>query len=71
VSTVSATFQAHYQMGVLAIDFGTSRIKAAYWDEQRGEATVLPLGNGGRLYAPSLFHVNKEGRISASAMRPR
>ena len=50
-------------MGVLAIDFGTSRIKAAYWDEAKGEAVMLPLGNGGRLYVPSLFHVNPEGKI--------
>jgi formylglycine-generating enzyme required for sulfatase activity len=50
-------------MSVLAIDFGTSRIKAAYWDEVKGEAVVLPLGKGGRLYVPSLFHVSKDGKI--------
>jgi len=48
--------------GVLAIDFGTSRIKAAYWDEEKSVAVVLPLGNDGRLYVPSLFHVSKEGK---------
>ena len=50
-------------MSVLAIDFGTSRIKAAYWDEEKGEAVMLPLGNGGRLYIPSLFHVSRDGKI--------
>ncbi len=50
-------------MTVLAIDFGTSRIKAAYWDAERGEAVVLPLGKGGRLYVLSLFHVSKDGKI--------
>ena len=48
--------------GVLAIDFGTSRIKAAYWDEEKCDVVVLPLGNDGRLYVPSLFHVSKEGK---------
>ena len=48
--------------GVLAIDFGTSRIKVAYWDEEKSVAVVLPLGNDGRLYVPSLFHVSKEGK---------
>jgi len=50
-------------MTVLAIDFGTSRIKAAYWDAEKSEAVVLPLGKGGRLYVPSLFHVSKDGKI--------
>jgi len=50
-------------MSILAIDFGTSRIKAAYWDAERNEAVVLPLGKGGRLYVPSLFHVSKDGKI--------
>jgi len=50
-------------MTILAIDFGTSRIKAAYWDEESGKAVVLPLGKGGRLYVPSLFHVSKDGKI--------
>ncbi len=50
-------------MTILAIDFGTSRIKAAYWDEAKSEAVVLPLGKGGRLYVPSLFHVSKDGKI--------
>ena len=50
-------------MTILAIDFGTSRIKAAYWDEESGKAVVLPLGKGGRFYVPSLFHVSKDGKI--------
>jgi len=50
-------------MTILAIDFGTSRIKAAYWNDKRGEAVMLPLGDGGRLYVPSLFYVNREGNI--------
>jgi len=50
-------------MTILAIDFGTSRIKAAYWDEAKGEAVVLSLGKGGRLYVPSLFHVSRDGKI--------
>ena len=50
-------------MTILAIDFGTSRIKAAYWDEANSDAVVLPLGKGGRLYVPSLFHVSKDGKI--------
>ncbi len=50
-------------MSLLAIDFGTSRIKAAYWNDKRGEAVMLPLGDGGRLYVPSLFYVNREGKI--------
>lgn len=28
-------------MGVLAIDFGMSRIKVAYWDKERSEAAVM------------------------------
>ena len=50
-------------MSVLAIDFGTSRIKAAYWDAERSEAVMLPIGQGGRLYVPSLFYVGKDGKI--------
>ncbi|ACF14790.1 protein of unknown function DUF323 [Chloroherpeton thalassium ATCC 35110] len=50
-------------MSVLGIDFGTSRIKAAYWDDERGEAVMLPLGKRGQLYVPSLFHVSKDGKI--------
>ncbi|ACF14793.1 Molecular chaperone-like protein [Chloroherpeton thalassium ATCC 35110] len=50
-------------MSVLGIDFGTSRIKAAYWDEEKGEAVMLPLGKRGQLYVPSLFHVGKDGKI--------
>ncbi len=50
-------------MSVLAIDFGTSCIKAAYWDEAKGEAVMLPIGHGGRLYVPSLFYVGKDGKI--------
>jgi hypothetical protein len=47
--------------GILAIDFGTSRIKAAYWDKEKSEALVLPLGKDGRLYVPSLFYINNDG----------
>ena len=50
-------------MSILAIDFGTSRIKAAYWDAERSEAVMLPIGQGGRLYVPSLFYVGKDGKI--------
>jgi len=50
-------------MTVLAIDFGTSRIKVAYWDADRNEVVMLPLGKGGQLYVPSLFHVSKDGKI--------
>jgi len=50
-------------MSVLAIDFGTSRIKAAYWDAERGEAVMLPIGQGGWLYVPSLFYVGRDGKI--------
>ena len=50
-------------MGILAIDFGTSRIKAAYWDESKGEALMMQIGQGGRLFVPSLFYVSRDGKI--------
>ena len=39
-------------MRVLAIDFGTSRIKSAYWDEEKGEAVMLVATEGSMGAAP-------------------
>lgn len=50
-------------MNTLAIDFGTSRIKAAVWDEDRQEPAALPLGWDRKLYSPSMFYVDPIGDI--------
>lgn len=60
-------------MTILGIDFGTSRIKAAYWETGKGVVKMLPSGKGGRVYMPSLFYIDREGGVrfgdEAEAMR--
>ena len=48
---------------MIAIDFGTSRIKLAYWDPKRGEARLMRLGRGDAYTIPSLFYVSPDGAI--------
>ena|GEM_PF-802925 len=46
---------------MLAIDFGTSRVKVAYLND--GVATLAPLGVGGQSFIPSLFYISREGDV--------
>ena len=46
---------------MLAIDFGTSRVKVAYLND--GAATLAPLGVGGQSFIPSLFYISREGQV--------
>ena len=48
----------------IAIDFGTSRTKAAYHNTNKENAELVELGRGGRKAIPSLFHYDKKGEIS-------
>jgi molecular chaperone DnaK (HSP70) len=41
----------------IAIDFGTSRTKAAYWDERTGKPQLMHLGYRNELFLPSLFYL--------------
>ena len=50
-------------MSTLAIDFGTSRIKAAVWDGDRQEPVALPIGWDGKPFCPAVFYVDSKGRI--------
>ena len=47
---------------MLAIDFGTSRVKVAYLHE--GEAKLAPSGRGNIRFIPSLFYLPKAGGIT-------
>ncbi len=46
---------------MLAVDFGTSRVKVAYLND--GIATLAPIGKGNLPYIPSLFYLGREGEI--------
>ena len=46
---------------MLAIDFGTSRIKVAYL--QNGEAKLAAIGRGNLPYIPALFYIDKDGEV--------
>ena len=46
---------------MLAIDFGTSRIKVAYIEN--GEVYLAAFGDGGKNYMPSLFYLTEDGDI--------
>ncbi len=48
---------------MLAIDFGTSRTKVAYYDATRGRVSLAQLGNGDQVALPSLFYVNTDGQV--------
>lgn len=48
----------------IAIDFGTSRTKAAYYNTNKENAELVELGRGGRKAIPSLFHYDEKGEIS-------
>jgi molecular chaperone DnaK (HSP70) len=50
----------------IAIDFGTSRTKAAYWDERTGRPQLVHLGYRQEPFEPSLFYLPAGG-----ARRPR
>ncbi|MCM2371872.1 Hsp70 family protein [Aporhodopirellula aestuarii] len=45
----------------IAIDFGTTRTKVAYYDEKRDEPRLISLGKEYRDIIPSVFHVPVEG----------
>ena len=45
----------------LAIDFGTTRTKVAYFDERRSEPRLVQLGEEQRETIPSVFYLPKEG----------
>jgi hypothetical protein len=46
----------------LAIDFGTSRTKVAYFDEASGRAQLVEIGREIRTVLPSVFYIPKEGQ---------
>ena len=46
----------------LAIDFGTSRTKVAYFDEASGKAQLVEIGREIRTVLPSVFYIPKEGQ---------
>ncbi len=48
---------------MLAIDFGTSRTKVAYYNTQKGKAELIAMGAGDRIPFPSLFYVSSSGEI--------
>lgn len=45
----------------IAIDFGTTRTKVAYFDAERGEPRLVELGRDIRAIVPSIFHVSSDG----------
>jgi molecular chaperone DnaK (HSP70) len=49
---------------ILAIDFGTSRIKASAWNHENSKVEILPIGLDERNYIPSIFHVDSTGEIT-------
>lgn len=49
---------------ILAIDFGTSRIKAAAWDPVSRQAEVFSIGQDEKSYIPALFHLDQEGDVT-------
>ena len=44
----------------VAIDFGTSRTKLAYWDDQSREPRLMHLGYYDQPFIPSLFHLARD-----------
>jgi actin-like ATPase involved in cell morphogenesis len=46
----------------LAIDFGTSRTKVAYFDEESGKAKLVEIGREILTVLPSVFYIPKEGQ---------
>jgi len=46
---------------VLAIDFGTTRTKVAYHDDQRAAPRLIELGREQRAIIPSVFYLPKDG----------
>ena len=46
----------------IAIDFGTSRTKVAYYNTERQQPTLVQLGTG-VAPIPSLFHLDEDGKI--------
>lgn len=45
----------------VAIDFGTTRTKVAYYDSDRGEPRLVELGRETRSIIPSIFYIPQEG----------
>jgi molecular chaperone DnaK (HSP70) len=45
---------------ILAIDFGTSRTKVAFFDKHAGKAQLVELGTEIRTVLPSVFYIPKE-----------
>jgi len=46
---------------MIAIDFGTSRIKLSYFDETRAEPRLMHLGRSDQAFIPSLFYLGPDG----------
>ena len=44
----------------LAVDFGTTEIKVAYYDPEEGNPRVLPLGENGKKSMPTCFYGEKD-----------
>lgn len=54
----------HKAAFVLAIDFGTSRTKAAVWDSENNRIEIFQIGEEEKKYIPSIFHVDGDGDIT-------
>ncbi len=48
---------------MLAIDFGTSRTKVAYFDADKRKAVLASLGSGDQVAFPTLFYVGADGNV--------
>lgn len=45
----------------IAIDFGTTRTKVAFYNSEKSEAQLIPLGTSQREIIPSIFYIRKVG----------
>ncbi len=48
---------------MLAIDFGTTRTKVAYYDPSKGRVSLANLGSGDNVAFPSLFYIGGDGQV--------
>ena len=52
---------------MLAIDFGTTRTKVAYFDPSKARVVLANLGSGDQVAFPSLFYVGTDGQVFCGA----
>lgn len=53
-------FEGYRIMSAIAIDFGTTRSKVAYWDERAGGSRLAHLGYRDEPFVPSLFYLPRD-----------